>query len=456
MSLKFRFATLLSFFVSLVLLLSFTSIYLLYYNYRQEEFYDRVAAEGDEFAEVVSEFKDQKKADEVKILKGLHNNTLYDECLEVLDSNCVIINSLPDSFSYKIAPDLLQKLKKTDREQFTVGDRQFVIFYRPESKNYVISAGYDIGGLKRLSNLKIILLAVFVTAVLLTVFVSFSFVRQLLKPLTKLSNQIKFINESQLSVRVEEVKGNDEIAQISQNFNALLERLNKAFESQKTFVHHASHELRTPLATMYSQTESALRKELSAFEYKNLLNSLKEDQLEMIELTNSLLLLSQYEKLNTSKDWPEIRIDEVIYDTISFTKKLFPFADISFTFEHVPDNEADLILKGNETLLRAAFGNLIKNGNLYSSDKKINISVSHKQNIILIHFDNIGDKIKSSFEELITPFYRGENSTNIKGFGLGLAIVDRIVKLHNGETLYSYIDNKKNRFTIQLPKSIIE
>ncbi len=456
MSLKFRFAALLSFFVSLVLLLSFTSIYLLYYNYRQEEFYDRVAAEGNEFAEVVNEFKDEKKADEVKMLQGLHNNTLYNECLEILDSNFVVINSLPDSFTYKITPDLLQQLKKTNREQFTIADRQFVVLYKPETKNYVVSAGYDIGGLKRLSNLRIILLAVFITAVLLTIFFSFSFVRQLLKPLTKLSNQIKFINESQLSVRVEEAKGNDEIAQIGQNFNSLLERLNKAFESQKTFVHHASHELRTPLATMYSQTESALRKDLSTVEYKNLLISLKEDQLEMIELTNSLLLLSQYEKLNTSKDWPEIRIDEVIYDTISFSKKLFPFADISFTFEQVPDNEEDLILKGNETLLKSAFGNLIKNGYLYSTDKKINITVSHKQNIILIHFDNSGNEINSSFDELVTPFYRGENSTNIKGFGLGLAIVDRIVKLHHGETSYTYIDNKTNRFTIQLPNAIIE
>ena len=456
MSLKFRFAALLSFFVSLVLLLSFTSIYLLYYNYRQEEFYDRVAAEGNEFAEVVNEFKDEKKADEVKMLQGLHNNTLYDECLEILDSNLVTINSLPDTFNYKFAPDLLQKLKKTNKEQFTIADRQYVVFYKPDTKNYVVSAGYDIGGLKRLSNLRIILFAVFFTAVLLTIFLSFSFVRQLLKPLTKLSNQIKFINESQLSVRVEESKGNDEIAQIGQNFNSLLLRLHNAFESQKTFVHHASHELRTPLATMYSQTESALRKDLSTVEYKLLLNSLKEDQLEMIELTNSLLLLSQYEKLNTSKDWPDIRIDEVIYDTISFSKKLFPFADISFTFEQVPDNEEDLILKGNETLLRSAFGNLIKNGYLYSTDKKIIISVSHKSNLILINFDNIGNKINSSFDDLITPFYRGENSTNIKGFGLGLAIVDRIVKLHHGEIFYSYMDDKTNRFTIQLPNAIIE
>ena len=456
MSLKFRFAALLSFFVSIVLFVSFSTIYLLYYNYRQEEFYDRVAAEGDEFEEVVTEFKDQKKADEVKILKGLHNNTLYDECLEILDSNLINVNSLPDSFHYKISPELLVKLKKTNREQFTIGDRQFVIYFKPATRNYVISAGYDVGGLKRLSNLKYILIAVFFTAIVTTIFLSFSFVRQLLKPLTKLSNQIKHINESKLSVRVEAIKGNDELAQISQNFNSLLERLNNAFESQKTFVHHASHELRTPLATMLAQTEAALRKDLTIVEYKSLINSLKEDQQEMIELTNSLLLLSQYEKLNSSRDWPEIRIDEVIYDTISFSKKLFPSADIEFSFEKMPENEDDIILKGNETLLKSVFGNLIKNGYLYSTDKKIIITVGEDHDSILIHFDTNGQEINSTLEELTTPFFRGENTTNIKGFGLGLAIVDRIIKLHNGSVSYSYIEQKKNRFTIQLPKAINE
>lgn len=456
MGLKYRFAALLTFFVSLVLIISFTSIYVLYYNFRKEEFYDRVAAEGDEFAEVVGEFKDQKKADEVKILKGLHNNTLYDECLEILDSNCAIINSLPDSFTYKITPELLRKIKKSNRVEYTVGDRQFVVFYKAETKNYVISAGYDIGGLKRLSNLKLILIAVFFSAILITIFVSFAFVRQLLKPLTKLSNQINHINEAHLSVRVEETKGDDEIAQISQNFNSLLERLNNAFESQKTFVHHASHELRTPLATMYAQTESALRKDLTTSEYKSLLNSLKEDQLDLIELTNSLLLLSQYEKLNASKVWPDIRIDEVIYDTISFTKKLYPSAEIGFTFEIVPENEEEIILKGNETLLKSAFSNLIKNGFLYSTNKKIDITVSNTSSYIQIHFNNTGNKITSTFDELITPFYRGENTTNIKGFGLGLAIVDRIVKLHNGDVSYTYLANNTNRFSIQLPKAFSE
>ena len=453
MGIKLRFAILITFFVSLILIISFSSIYLLYYNHREDDFYERVKAEGQAFAEIVKNTSDQTKADEIKYLQSLHYNTLWDECLEIIDTKGTIINSLPDSFYFKITPTFLNQLKLHESIKFYQGDKQFVAFFSPNTNFYVVASGYDISGLKRLISLKYIILSVFFCVILITVFVSFSFVSQLLKPLTRLSNQIKHINESKLSESVDIIKGNDEIAQIGKNFNSLLERLNSAFESQKTFVHHASHELRTPLDTMFAQIESALKKNLTVKEYKELLLSLKEDQQGVIELTNSLLLLSQYEKLSFSKVWPEIRIDEVIYDASSLTKKLFSNAEIIFSFEKVPESEEDIKLKGNETLLRSAFGNLIKNAYLYSCDKKIMIAIDFNPQYILIHFDNNGYPVSSNISELITPFFRGENTKNIKGFGLGLSIVDRIIKLHNGTIEYSLLNEKINRFTIQLPKT---
>ena len=131
------------------------------------------------------------------------------------------------------------------------------------------------------------------------------------------------IGENNLSQRVRITRGsvrNNEIVQIASNFNEMLDRLEKAFQMQRNFVHHASHDLRTPLATMLSQTESALRKDLSPAEAKRVLESLKEDQLGMIELSNALLLLAQYENLNFSPDWPMVRLDEIIHDTMMSAK----------------------------------------------------------------------------------------------------------------------------------------
>ena len=131
------------------------------------------------------------------------------------------------------------------------------------------------------------------------------------------------ISENNLQrVKVKSGRVNYEQRLVANQFNAMLERLERAFELQRSFVHHASHELRTPLATMLAKTELALRKELTIEDAKKVLASLRDDQREMIELTNSLLLLSQYERTTLSPEWPVVRLDEVLYDTMSMIKRM--------------------------------------------------------------------------------------------------------------------------------------
>jgi signal transduction histidine kinase len=323
---------------------------------------------------------------------------------------------------------------------------------------YVIISALDRNGLNKLSTLKAILAVVFLGGLLLTSFLSFIFVRHAFSPLAKLSSQMKRTTELNLSERIDEGNGKTELNRIARNFNAMLQRLNEAFESQKSFVHHASHELRTPLATMLSQTEAALRKDLSKEEYKNVLVSLKEDQVGLIDLTNSLLLLSQYEKIQSANKWPPVRIDEVLYDTISNARKMLPFVNIDLQFANVPDDEQDLIVKGNEALLRVAFTNLIKNAWQYSVDREVIVLIEIIDQFINVHFDNKGEHLsESEIEKLKVPFFRGSNAANVKGFGLGLSIVERIMLLHHGNFEYTMLNPNINRFTAQfINKEIIK
>jgi signal transduction histidine kinase len=234
----------------------------------------------------------------------------------------------------------------------------------------------------------------------------------------------------------------------------MLDRLQKAFEMQKSFVHHASHELRTPLSTMLAQTEAALNKPLSEAELKSVLLSLKEDQQAMIELTNSLLLISQYENINnTTSRWASFRIDELLYDVFASAKKMYHNIHISFQLIDIPENEEDFIISGNETLLKSAFLNLIKNAYTYSTNQTITISLQAKKNSLFLYFDNNGILLSTQEQErLFIPFFRGLNAQQKKGFGLGLSIVNRIIFLHRGKVSYT-IYNELNRFVVQLPKS---
>ena len=313
---------------------------------------------------------------------------------------------------------------------------------------YTLYNNYTFEGTVKPKSLELILGYVFGGAVFITLLTSVVFVRQVLSPLIKLSTQMQQTTELNLSEQLDIGKGKKEVNQIARNFNAMLERLNQAFESQKNFVHHASHELRTPLATMLSQTESALRKDLSKEEYRKVLESLQEDQVGLIDLTNSLLLLSQYEKIQSSSKWPLMRIDEVLYDTISATKKMLNGVDVELQFTNVPDDEDELMIKGNEALLKVAFSNLIKNAWQYSSNKKVVVTIDAKDQMIYVYFDNHGSMLSDSeIEKLKVPFFRGSNATNVKGFGLGLSIVQRIIILHHGNFEYSFVEPFTNRFT---------
>ncbi|RXK87219.1 ATP-binding protein [Filimonas effusa] len=290
---------------------------------------------------------------------------------------------------------------------------------------------------------------VIVGGALLIVIGAYMFVRQVTQPLKRLNEQIKRISASNLKERVTLDTGSNELQQIAASFNAMLERLQKGFEVQNSFVHHASHELRTPLANMLAQTEVALKRDLSSLEARQVLQSLREEQQELIELTNSLLLLTQYEKISSSSGWPQVRLDQLLYDTIDLVKGIYPDIRWSVSFSDMPEHELALSVKGNDALLRSACKNLIKNAYQYSTNKNVTITLETGPDTVSIVIDNEGPVLSASEQDrLFIPFFRGANAMGTKGFGLGLLIVSRIVQLHNGKIIYSTPRTGLNRFTV--------
>lgn len=451
MNIKLRFALLFTSFVAIILLTSATAIYLLYASYRSEDYYNRVNFEANEVYRIFNEIRKPDRQVTADLVRDVHDKALYNEELFIEDSLGNTLFKMPDTAqnTTDISRELVIKKKEyefTDDQQV-----QHVILYKPDTKLFVHASGYDRSGLSKQGTLQLILLVVFFGGLLLTAVMSFLFVQQAIKPILRLSLQMQRTNEQNLSDRIEVKPANDEINAIARNFNAMLERLRKAFESQKSFVQHASHELRTPLSVMLSQTEAALNRSCTEEEYKLILESLKEEQQHMVQLTNSLLAISQYESLEYLADWPQIRIDELLYETIAMSKRMYPGIHVNFSFEHPPLSDASLTVRGNDTLLRSALMNLIKNAFKYSVDQQVNILLITRENEVEISIENRGPQLTpSELEKIMIPFFRGENAVNKKGFGLGLSIVDRIVSLHKGRVTCQPLGADRNVFSITL------
>jgi K+-sensing histidine kinase KdpD len=206
---------------------------------------------------------------------------------------------------------------------------------------------------------------------------------------------------------------------------------------------------------MIAQTESALSKDLNIENYKALLNSLLEDQQELADLSNALLLLSKYEQVEFTKEWPLVRIDEVIYKSIDTIQAIYTDHAIKFDFVHIPENENVLSIPAHEVLLQSAFHNLIKNACQYSDDHMIQIQMNFSKDQVEIEVRNHGDTLaQEEIAQLFTPFFRGQNASLKKGFGLGLSICYRILAIHKGTIEYTIPAPKINCMRVVLPRKV--
>jgi signal transduction histidine kinase len=456
MSFKLRFALQFATAVAVILLICFISIYFLYANHRQQDFYNRMRSEGLEVYRLLSKLETEEYNKSLELIREVHSSIISGEEIIILDSNRQVLFSIPKVTDTIRLSSIFQKINTAADYTEIAGNRQYIGLYLPKDKIRMVITGIDEPGLRRLNNLKLILLIVFGVALVITTSISFLFSNQVSQPLLDLSKQMETTSEVDLRKRIPENATFSEVNLVAKNFNAMLERLEKTFEFQRSFVHHASHELRTPLATMLSHTESALANRLTEEEYRIVLGSLKQDQERMIELTNSLLLISQFEQQGFDQSWPICRVDEILYDKISINMKMFPDMGISLVFLNTPSSDDDLNIRGNEALLKSMFSNLIRNGYYYSSNKKVEILLEITDEKVLVHVETRGEHLnETEKEKIMMPFYRGEYARQKKttGAGLGLTIVQRILNMHKGSLTYSAMPHQVNRFTVILPKA---
>src|SRR5574343_148598 len=453
MNLKLRFALLFTSFVAGILLITCTSIYFLYASYREEDYYNRVELEGEDLYKIYMSLSMKNPIVKQNDVLEVHRIALINERLFVLDSNLSLTFSLGVASAVNIPQIDYAKVKKKGKLKLTdAAQNQIVAIYKPEQNAYLITEAFDRVGLMKVYTMSIILLGVFAGSLLLTAVISFLFVKQAIKPIVELSDQMQRTNVFNLSERITVKPARDEINAIAKNFNAMLERIRTGFEFRKSFVQQSSHELRTPLAVMLSQTEAALNSVNDVEGYRKVLLSLKEDQQHLIELTNALLQISQNEQLEFVDNWPSLRVDELLYDTVAYFNKSFPDGKIDVSYDHLPDDDRELMVKGNESLLRSAFINLIKNAYLYSVDKAVQIIIYTGNEQLSIVFQNKGKQLKpDEVVKMFLPFFRGANAESKKGFGLGLAIIECIIKIHKGKLSYTAEGENLNQFSVEFP-----
>jgi two-component system, OmpR family, sensor histidine kinase ArlS len=360
---------------------------------------------------------------------------------------------MPGTKPLSITPQLLQEVRDKGTASFTTDNRDAVAIHRSAGKRdfIVVVAGHDDDGLERVETLNKILVISVVLGILLTALISFLFARQLLRPITQIIQEVKDISSYDLSQRVRAGTGQDEMSQLGNTFNELLSRLQESFAIQRRFISNASHELSTPLTSVSSQVEVVLQKDRNADEYKQVLFSVREDVQQMRQLTKSLLEIAKTGSQG-GIELNEVRVDEVLMKVMGDVKKLDAEYEVELDFGEFPEDEKDFVVFGNGELLYIAIKNVVENGCKYSPDKRSVVDLSFAWHKVYVKVVNQGTVIPADeISQIFQPFYRGPGTASVRGFGLGLALAQRIIALHKG-TIYVTSDNTNGtNFTIELP-----
>jgi signal transduction histidine kinase len=278
------------------------------------------------------------------------------------------------------------------------------------------------------------------------------FAGRALKPISDVVNRVEDISIKSLNLRVPEGNGTDEIGRLARTFNKMLERLETSFAMQKNFIANASHELRTPLTSINGQIEVLMMRERSSDEYKNTLASVLEDIKTLINLSNRLLLIARTSAEGPSTYSKTIRIDEILWQAKEEIKRFNEGYHIIITLDNSLTDSDQMIVAGDESLLTVAVSNIIENACKYSSDNKVDIKFRYVEKMVEIIFEDKG--IGISEEDLLKvfePFYRAANANSNYGSGIGLSLVDQIIKNHNGTIKISSQIGKGTKVIISLP-----
>ncbi|MDT5039839.1 MAG: hypothetical protein QOE51_824 [Actinoplanes sp.] len=254
-----------------------------------------------------------------------------------------------------------------------------------------------------------------------------------LKPLHQVTATAQRLGEETLDQRIRYSGADDEVAELARTFDAMLDRLAGAFESQKRFVANASHELRTPLAVMRTEIDVTLSDdEADVDEFRRMARVVRNASERANGLVDALLVLARSEAQSGRRLARKVPADLAtsVHNALSAVRaeaerlKL----DVSTDLKPAP-------VVGDPSLLDRLAGNLIENAIRYNHLLgKLWLRTDSIDGQARLIVGNTGYEVEpGDVPGLFEPFRRGGwERTGSRGSGLGLSIVRAVCDAHGG------------------------
>ncbi|MFL6171931.1 MAG: ATP-binding protein [Marmoricola sp.] len=252
--------------------------------------------------------------------------------------------------------------------------------------------------------------------------------RRALRPLHAMGESVRRVSDSSLSERVGMVGPRDELTDLASSFDAMLERLEHAFDAQRRFAADASHELRTPLAVAATAVDVVLAKpDPSPEQWRRMAVDVRTSVDRTEAVLEGLLTLTRTQNLDHRRE--PVDLAGLLRETVASYASDLADLEVSSVLAAAP-------VVGDPALLQRLLANLVENAarhNVAGGSVQVVSGVDGESAVVEI--SSTGHELSAEqVEELTTPFFRAAGRAHSRdgGLGLGLAIAKAVVEAHHG------------------------
>jgi signal transduction histidine kinase len=267
---------------------------------------------------------------------------------------------------------------------------------------------------------------------------------RILRPVHRLTAAARAASDQNLSQRIALQGPRDELRELADTFDTMLERLDRAFTSQRQFIANASHELRTPLTVMRTAMDVVLAKpEPTRDELASMTGEVRQAVDHAERLIEVLLILARNEQARVLTD--PLDLAAVAEDALE--ERTADGITTITTLDEAP-------VTGDGILLERLVANLLDNAERYNvAGGTVSISTTTDDGASLVRVVNTGPVVPpDQIDRLFLPFARLDDRTRHDGFGLGLALVSSIATVHSGTVHATAVSTGGLDITVRLPR----
>ncbi len=270
-----------------------------------------------------------------------------------------------------------------------------------------------------------------------------------LRPIHDLISATRSISQGDFSVRVEEGDTIDEIDELQRSFNDMAVELGSIEMFREDFINNFSHEFKTPIVSIRGFARQLQREDLTDEQRREYAGIIAEESDRLANLASSILLLSKLENQNIVTDRQPFRVDEEVRKSILLLEKEWTAKEIDLQ----PEMD-EITINDNAELLSHIWRNLIGNAIKFSPQGGalyINLHRAGKNVVFSVRDEGPGMDEETQ-KHIFDKFYQGDASHGTKGYGLGLALVKRIVTICAGTVEVKSAPGKGSEFIVTIPE----